>query len=158
MIANMRYVALTIVLVVALGTLFEASVALGWRSIGALPGEGPGGEDLVLRTALLAMLAGAPVAWALSLAERTATFASLLAPAAAAFMVARFYSFDPYYAPTLRRMSDGGILSPVWVFAIAALALLSGLFAFVRPREGFALTVPVLLLCAFTAFIAAAGH
>ena len=149
---------LAVLSVLVVGALFEAAAALGWRSIGAVPGSGPVGEGFVLGAGLLAMAVGAAIASGFSLARRRSMVLWLLAPVAAGFMVARFYEFDPYYAPSLRRFSDGGGVSPTWVLVVAAIALVAGLVALVRPREGFALSVPAILLCAFTAFVFPLGH
>jgi hypothetical protein len=77
----------------------------------------------------------------------------LLPLAAAAFLVARFESYDAYYAPALRRMSDGGLVSPLWVWFLCAEAVA---VAFV-PRAQ-AVAAAVLLLIACTALLAGAGH
>jgi hypothetical protein len=86
-----------------------------------LPGEGPAGGGAVLAAALAAMLVGAAVS--LVAARRGSSRPSaadvLLAPGAAALVVARFYAFDPYYAPTLRRMSEDGAVPDWWVFLLA---------------------------------------
>jgi uncharacterized membrane protein YgcG len=40
---------------------------------------------------------------------------SALALTTAAFVVARYFSYDSYYLPTLRRMSEGGLVAGWWV-------------------------------------------
>ena len=84
--------------------------------------------------------------------------AELLAPAAAAFLVARFYTFDPYYLPTLRRASDGGLVAPEVVYLLAGLALVAGLLVRLRPRVGLWLTSVVMIGCALFAWVAYGGH
>jgi hypothetical protein len=135
-------------------TTYETLVALGAIELGSAPGEGPAGEGLVLFIALVAMLAGA----SLVAFRPLAPFAALVAPSAAAFLVARFYTFDPYYLPALRRMSDGGLVSPVLVFAVAALALCAAAITSARPQARRFMAGPVILVCAFLALVVDGGH
>lgn len=147
--------------VLTLAAAYEAAVALGWLSVGPLPGQAPVGNGLVFGAALLALLVGAVVfARYASLQGGPSADAlqSLLGPAAAAFVVARFYSFDPYYAPTLRRFSDDGLIAKSWVYALVFLALAAPIVARPRPQIGASLTVLVLVLIAFTAFVMGLGH
>jgi hypothetical protein len=141
------------VLVVA--SAYEAAVALEWISLGGQPGDGPVGGGVVLALALLAMIVGAAV-----LARRTpsSVWSALIAPAAAAFVVARFYTFDPYYLPTMRRISDNGLVTGALVYALVASAVLAGVATIVRPRIGGLASVIVLVLCALTALVEAGGH
>lgn len=82
----------------------------------------------------------------------------LVAPAAAAFVVARFYAFDPYYAPSLRRASDGGLVPTAEIVVVVAVSLVAGCLVATRPRLGSAATCCALLLCAFTALALRLGH
>jgi hypothetical protein len=143
-----------LVAVLAAAACYEAAVALGLLDIGPLPGQGPPAEDAVLLPALAALLVGAgvvtvaydrPLAW-------------LLAPTAAALVVARFFSFDPYYAPTLRRMSDGGAVSPAWVGSVAAAALAAGIALRSGRRFGAFVSAVVLVLSFATVVFEGAGH
>jgi len=84
--------------------------------------------------------------------------APLVAPAAAAFVVARFFSFDDYYLPTLRRMSDGGWVPWQLIVVLAALALLAAATTKIRPQIGVALTSFVLFISALTAVAEGVGH
>jgi hypothetical protein len=140
------------------GAVYETAVALGWVSLGTVPGDGPDHEGLVVLAALPAMLAGSTVSWALARQGRSDTSIALLGAAAAAFTVARFEGFDPYYLPTLRRYSEAGAFSPAWVYAVALLALAACLLSLGRSRVGFILNPPALLLCAFTAAFVGVGH
>jgi hypothetical protein len=140
--------------VLVAGTFYEALVALGAIDLGELPGEGPPGEDWVLRVALLSMFAASAVV----IFARRAPYAALLAPAAAAFMVTRFYTFDPYYLPTLLRYSTQGMFRPAFVFGVAAAAGGAALLTRARPSIGSALSVPVVLACAFTSWFLGVGH
>ena len=104
------------VTVLAVATLFEALVALD------VPGEGARGGGIVFAAALVAMLVGAALAVALALASPATDAPSLvwvlLAPWGAAYVTARWLAFDPYYLPTLRRYSDGGVGAP-WIAGLA---------------------------------------
>jgi hypothetical protein len=154
----LRLTVWTALAVILAGTLYEALVALGVIHLGGEPGEGPVGAGAVLAAALLAMLVGAiAVVWP-SAAVTRAQLVALLAPAAGAFLVARFNTYDDYYLPTLRRASDQGLLSPELVYGLAALAVGAGLLTRVRPRAGLLLSAPVMLACAFFTWIAHAGH
>jgi len=83
---------------------------------------------------------------------------SLLSLAAVSFVVARFYSYDPYYAPTLRRMSDGGIVPGGWIVFLVGLAVLAAWNVFRNRRLGMVLTSAVCWLSAITALVMPAGH
>lgn len=81
-----------------------------------------------------------------------------IAPAAAAFLVARFFAFDDYYLPTLRRMSDGGWVAGWWIVALVVLALVAAVVAKIQPRAGVAMTSFVLFVIAVTAAAESMGH
>jgi uncharacterized membrane protein YbaN (DUF454 family) len=139
----LRLLAWLVVAVLLGAAAFELALALGAGSFG------PGGEDVpgaeaVFALGALATLAGAAVA--AGLARRPSRVAALLAPSAAAFMTAHFFTYDAYYAPSLRRYSDGGAVSPGWVVFVAVVALAAGVLAYFRPRPGAAVTCLVLLL------------
>jgi hypothetical protein len=108
---------------------------------------------LVLLTGIVAFLAYASG----RSAERTSV-SPLVAPAAAAFVVARFYSFDDYYLPTLRRMSDGGGVPWQWIVILVVLALLAGVATKIRPRIGIAMTSLVLFMSVLTSIAVGIGH
>ena len=142
--------------VLVAASAYEALVALGVIDLGSEPGEGPQGEGTILLVAVCAMLVATGLAVLVAAGLRL-PYVGLLAPAAAVFLVARFYTFDPYYLPTLRRMSDGGLLSPVLVYGLVAFALAAGLLAHSR-RAWAALSAPVILACALLSLTADAGH
>jgi len=135
---------------------YEAAIALKWISIGNEPGEGATGSGWVLGVALLAMLVGI-VACAAAVRARRAKYA-LVAPAAAAFVVARFYTFDPYYAPGLRRASDGGIFPAWWVYGVAAACVAAAALARTGFRAASLLSAAALLVTAITSWAMYAGH
>jgi hypothetical protein len=144
-----------LVAVLAAAACYEAAVALGLLDVGPLPGQGPPGEEAVLLPALAALLVGT----GLVIVASARPLAWLLAPAAAALVVARFFSFDPYYAPVLRRMSDGGAVSPAWVAFLAAAALTAGgLLRIGLRRSGAFLSAAILVLSFATVLFEGAGH
>ena len=110
--------------------------------------------------ALLVLLSGivASLAYASGRSTERISVAPLVAPAAAVFVVARFYSFDDYYLPTLRRMSDGGWVPGKWIIVLVALALLAAVSTKIRPRLGIAMTSFVLFMSALTAVAEGIGH
>lgn len=138
---------------------WELAVALRWVSLGHEPGEGAMGEGIALAAALVAMLAGVIYSAAKVFRDRAATRADVaLAPAAAGLTAARFYSFDPYYAPDLHRFSDGGLVGPAWVYALAAASLLVASLIRLRVSGAVGLTALLLLLCMATVLLEGAGH
>ena len=110
--------AITLVLVAA--TISEGLVALG--VVGLSPSTGDWDvRDILLVAAFFALFFGGP----LFVAAAFTRFADGLRPgvpfvalATGAVVVARFLSYDPYYAPYLRRMSDGGILPGWWIVVL----------------------------------------
>jgi hypothetical protein len=153
--------AATLVAVLVAAVAYEGAVAGGAIGIGPDPGDGPPGGGVVLAVAVVALVAGAALAAlrsAVGRVEDSEPAEWLLAPAGAGFAVARFYAFDPYYLPTLRRFSEGGLVAPGWVYALACLALAAAALTRARPRAGLALTAAVLVLAAVTAPAEAGGH
>ena len=131
---------------------------MGWLSIGPEPGDGPAGEAVVMGAAAIAFAVGLVVCARAASRERP-TLPVLLIPASAAvFMVARFYTYDPYYAPTLRRMSDDGAVPASWVYLLAGLALLVTLTARAHARVGMISAAMVVLLCGLTSLWEGSGH
>jgi hypothetical protein len=155
-----RPIDLAVLAVLAAASAYEAAVALGWLAVGPQPGQAPPGNGLVLGAAVLALVAEAAlcVVYASRPRPRADGLGSLLAPAAAAFVVARFHTYDPYYAPALRRMSDDGLIPDAWVYTLVGLALIAAVLARTRPRLGLSLSALVLLLSAFTALAVGLGH
>ena len=98
---------------------YELALALGAGSLGPLPGDDVAGAGVVFVIGLLAMLACAVLAPSDSSRPLPA---ALFTPAAAAFVVAFFYTYDPYYAPALRRYAEGGAS---WYLAVVALIFIA---------------------------------
>jgi hypothetical protein len=133
---------------------YELALALGVGSVGSEPGQDVPGADAVRFVAVLAMLAGV----GLVAAKLKPPVAALLAPAAALFVVPLYFTFDPYYAPTAQRYSDGGMLPPGWIVAVAVAGLLAGALTWLFPRAEALATIPALLALAFTAVFVVGGH
>jgi hypothetical protein len=141
---------------------YELAVALDWISLGTLPGQGPPGEGWVILVALLTMLAGIGLVLSGDLAAIT------LPLAAAAFVVAHFYSFDDYYLPTLRRFSEGGAPSAEWIYALAAasgaVAAATAVIRIAAPHHLNArdaargLSALILIFCVYTTLVQGTGH
>jgi hypothetical protein len=74
--------------------------------------------------------------------------AALVAPAAALFVAARFYTGDPYDAPYFQSYADAGF--PVWVFVLLGAAMVTGITAWVWRRSKAFESVAVLFLLAVT--------
>jgi hypothetical protein len=159
-VTRRRPVDVAVLAVLAAAAAYEAAVALGWLEVGPEPGQAPPGDGLMLAAAVFALVVGACLCVAYAVRPRLPAdaLASLLAPAAAAFVVARFYTFDPYYAPTLRRISDDGLVADAWVYTLVGLAVLAGALVRIRPRLGLSATAFVLMLSAVTALAAGLGH
>ena len=145
--------------VVAIGAGYEGVVAAGVLDVGPLPGAEPPGRQAVFAAAELALAAASVGAAATTrTAPRRSVETRLLPLAAGAFMLARFFSFDAYYAPTRRRMSNGGLVPPSWVYALVGSCAVASLLLWRRPRAGSALAAPLLFIVAATALAAGAGH
>jgi hypothetical protein len=149
----MRAALLGVLVGLAAATIYEALIAFGAIDLGTQPGDGAVGEGPVFAGALLLMLVGA----ALALVPQVPP-SPPLAPSGAAFLLAHFYTFDPYYLPSLRRMSDHGLVAPWLVFCVAAVALATAVLALRRESAGRLLTVAVLVASAFLSLFAGAGH
>lgn len=154
--AAARPVLSLVAIVLACATGYEVAAALGWIPIGSVPGEGPAGGGAVFVAAVSALLVGSGALASAPGSE--ARLAPVVDLTAAAFVVARFYTFDPYYAPTLRRMSDAGFVAGSWVVMLVAAALVAAVVSIFRPRIGMRAGAVVSLLCALTAVAEGAGH
>ena len=84
--------------------------------------------------------------------------ATLVPVAAAAYMVAQYYTFDSYYLPSRTRFSDTGSISSFWVFGVAIAAVLVALAIRRRPSVAPVLTPILMLICAGTVVAEGFGH
>jgi hypothetical protein len=133
---------------------YELALALGAGSVGPDPGDDVAGSTFVHVVALLAMVAGAGLA---PLSATRPWPAALLAPAAAAYLVAFYFTYDPYFAPTLRRYSEGNV-GGQWIVVVVAVAVGNGVLTYLRPRIGRFTTSGVLVILLLTTVLAADGH
>jgi hypothetical protein len=133
---------------------YELALALGAGSVGPDPGDDVAGAMVVRVVGLFAMIAAAGLA---PLSSVRPGPVALFTPAAAAFLVAFYFTYDPYYAPTLRRYSEGNV-GWGWIAVVAVVALANGVFTRLRPRIGRYTTSAVLLVLALTLVLAADGH
>jgi hypothetical protein len=140
--------------VLAAAAAYEALIAFEVIGLGAEPGDGAPLEALVRATALVATLIGA----LLVVLDPGTRLAPLVPLGAAAFMLARFYTFDPYYLPTLRRFSDDGLVPSALVYLALVLALVTAMLIRAKPRAGSLLGAAAVLACAFLAIVMAGGH
>ena len=84
--------------------------------------------------------------------------ATLVPVAAAAYMVAHYYAFDSYYLPSLRRFSESGGVSSIWVYGVVVAAVIVALAIRRRPSVAPILTPILLLVCAGTVVAEGFGH
>jgi hypothetical protein len=134
-------------------TLQQVAVAAGLIAMGPQSGDDPTGTTAAVIAALVALFAGA-----IALGTRLRSRLKPLVPlAAVAFVVARFYTFDAYYAPALRRMSNGGLVAPGVIYLLIAASVVIAALIAERPS-----TAPVgsllLVVLAFVALVESAGH
>ena len=140
------------------GAAQQAAVGLGWLSIGSLPGEWAPGQ-FFFSLALLALFALGPALAAAAASDRRVRGIPAIALAAVALLIARFTSYDAYYAPMLRRMSDGGAVSGSWVVFVVACTLAAAACATRWNRRlGTILFAGACWLTFATAFVASLGH
>lgn len=130
------WIAWTLVAYLLAAAVFELVLALRHS-------PSPDGEWAVRLLALVAMLVGAVVVW------RNGGAAALIAPAAALFVTARFYTGDPYDRPGFQSYAEGN--SPVWVLALLGLAFLAAATTLLWRRTAAVESVTVLVLLLFTA-------
>jgi hypothetical protein len=116
-------------------------------------GDDPTGTTTVVIAALVALVAGA-IALGATVRSRIAPLVPL---AAVAFVVARFYTFDSYYAPALRRMSDGGLVAPELIYALIVAAVVVAALMTKWPAAAPAGTL-LLVFSAVVALAEGAGH
>ena len=146
-----------VVLVLLAAAAYEAAVALEWITMGSQPGDDASGQGVVTIAAFLALLTGI-VATLVSRRILRRWPATLVPIAAAAYMVAQYYTFDSYYLPSRTRFSDTGSISSVWVYGVAVAALIVALAIRRRPSVAPVLTPILLLICGGTVVAQGFGH
>jgi hypothetical protein len=146
-----------VVVVLLAAAAYEAAVALEWISMGSLPGQDAPGQAVVTVAAFVALLTGI-VATLVSRRILRRWPATLVPIAAAAYMVAQYYTFDSYYLPSLTRFSETGSISSFWVYGEAIAAVLVALAIRRRPSVAPVLTPILLLICGGTVVAQGFGH
>jgi hypothetical protein len=149
-----RWAGWLVVGILVAAAAYELALALGAGSLGPEPGGEVAGSTVVQGIALLAMIAAAALA-PLSTLRPWPT--ALFTPAAAAYLVAFYFTYDPYFAPDLRRYSEGNVAGR-WIAVVAVLAVANGVLTRLRPRIGRFTTSAVALLLLVTTVLAADGH
>jgi hypothetical protein len=124
----------TIVAYLLGAAVFELALAIGHT-------PSPDWEWVVPLVALAAIVVGAVLVY------RNGGAAALIAPAAALFVAARFYTGDPYDKPSFQTYAEGE--SPVWIFVLLGLAFLAAATTLLWRRTGAVESVVVLVLLLF---------
>jgi hypothetical protein len=139
---------------------YELALALGLVGSysGRVPGQDVEGEETVATVAYLIMLVGSVVAFVHALYPRVPWAVALFAPAAAAFMTTRFYTYDPYYLPSLQRYSESTGAWAYWLLGMLAAALVVGVKTRRKPRVGSIATGCILPLLWITSLWVSTGH
>jgi hypothetical protein len=140
---------------------FELALALGLAGSysGRLPGQDVEGEETVAAVAYLTMLVGSVVAFVHARYPRVPWAVALFAPAAAAFMTTRFYTYDPYFLPSLQRYSENWTAwAWGWVLGLLTAALVVGVRTRRMPRAGSIATGCILPLLWITSLFMSTGH
>jgi uncharacterized membrane protein len=146
-----------VVFVLLAAAAHEAAVALEWISMGSNSGDEAAGQAAATVAAFVALLTGI-VATVVSRRILHRWPAALVPVAGAAYLVAHYYAFDSYYLPSLRRFSDSGGVSAVWVYGVVVSAVIVALAIRRRPSVAPVLTPIVLLICAGTVVAEGFGH
>jgi hypothetical protein len=145
------------VLVLLAAAAYEAAVALEWISMGSKSGDEAAGQAAATLAAFVALLTGI-VATVVSRRILHRWPATLVPVAGAAYLVAHYYAFDSYYLPSLRRFSDSGGVSSVWVYGVVVSAVIVAFAIRRRPSVAPVLTPIVLLICVGTVVAEGFGH
>jgi hypothetical protein len=131
-------------------TAFEIADAAGvgdWRGI-----------EVVSIVAFIALLASAGVALLFAYRGGVPRSAALLGPAAGIYLLAFFFSYDPYFGSTVRRYSEGRSSGVGWwVAGVVAAAVAIGLLTRRFPRLGAAATVVVPFVVLLSVMLVAGG-
>jgi hypothetical protein len=155
-----RAVLVVLELVVAAAAVYELADALGWLELGGYSGDGPAGEDGLVAAACVALLVAGvgALATAIGGGRHLSRLWVPLPLLGAAFVGARFYTYDPYYFPTLRRISDGGVIDPGWMIFVVGFSVCAAVLAALGRRVALPIVGITAILCGLTGFFAATGH
>jgi hypothetical protein len=140
------------------GATYQLLYALRALPTGDLPGAGPAGQGLFGGLPTLALLVGSFGCFYLAGRGARPALAWLVAPLAAAFMVAHYYSYDDYCGGYGCRIADEAATAWRWVWGVAAGSLVAGAITWRNARVGLACTGAVGVLCALTVFFVPFGH
>lgn len=144
---------------IVVGGVYQVLFALKVIEPGVLPGQNPPQHGFALTSGLLGILLGTVACGILAMvAARGVILGAVLAPAAAAFLAARHFTFDSYYLPSLRRISEHNFIPEPWIALLVLAALAAGWTTMRNAALGYVLTGGVLILCAMTAVFQQAGH
>jgi hypothetical protein len=135
-------------------TAYEVVDAANLLKPGSQSGYGPAGSTEFAIAALVAFVVGTI---ALGVAGSRTRLAPLVPLFAVAFVVARFYTFDPYYAPYLKRMSDGGLVAPGLIYILIVAAVVVAALMVKWPAAAPA-GAALLVISALLALVEGAGH
>jgi hypothetical protein len=149
-----RWAGWLVVGILVAAAAYELALALGAGSVGPEPGDEVAGSTVVQPIALLAMVAAAGLA---PLPGLRPWPAALYAPVAAAYLVAFYFTYDPYFAPTLRRYSEGDVAGR-WIVVVAVVAVANGVLTRLQPRIGRYTTSAVVLFVLVMTVGAGDGH
>jgi hypothetical protein len=153
-----RLYALVLLAALVAATAYEILVAVEIVEPGSDPGEGAPGAGIVGWLAAISLLGAAILCAVLATMRNAPRLAALLAPASAAFLLAYFQTFDPYYLPSLIRYSERDFVPPALVYALGAAAVAVGVLTLLRRRAGLVLSVPTILVCGLAAVWASISH
>ena len=118
------------------------------------PGDDAPGQAVATIAALIAVAA----TLALAVRRPRGKAFALIPLSAAAWMVAHYYAFDPYFFPSKQRFADGGMVSPVWIYAVVIAGLGVSTVAW-RSRTAGAILVPLFVfVAALTVVAEGTGH
>jgi hypothetical protein len=166
----MRWLTFPTLIVLAAATASQIALAAGATGYTGARTPPSWASTAVLGACLAMAVAGSVIAWVVMLdaavvlegaAARLASLwsTSLIPCVAAAAVLARWFTPDPYYLPsTFRRLSEGGIVSAQEIAAVVLLAAASGIAMRIRPGPGLFLCAGSLWLSALVMLVEGLGH
>lgn len=144
----------------AISAAYNAAVALDLIPIGELPGDSSPGEAVLAWPAFLGWLAGVIVSFAsIRCPEQIGLMTRRLLPLAyAAALVAAYYSYDSYCAPSRCRISEYSDLPASVILACVLAALVTAALAGVVPRVAITMTACCTVTFAIIGFLTGPWH